>query len=56
MICLDLTEAMRDKLRTSAAAAGAVNLEILAGNAEAISLPDASVDVVTSNGVLEPGP
>ena len=52
VICLDLTDAMRDKLRTSAAAAGAVNLEILAGNAEAIPLPDASVDVVTSNGVL----
>jgi SAM-dependent methyltransferase len=52
VICLDLTEAMRDKLRTTAATAGAVNLEILAGNAEAIPLPDASVDVVTSNGVL----
>ena len=52
VICLDLTEAMRDKLRGNAAAAGAANLEVLAGNAEAIPLPDASVDVVTSNGVL----
>jgi arsenite methyltransferase len=52
VIGLDLTEAMRDKLRGNAAAAGAANLEVLAGNAEAIPLPDASVDVVTSNGVL----
>jgi SAM-dependent methyltransferase len=52
VICLDLTEAMRDKLRANAAAAGAANLEVLAGNAEAIPLPDGSVDVVTSNGVL----
>jgi SAM-dependent methyltransferase len=40
---------MRDKLRANA---GAVNLEVLAGNAEAIPLPDGSVDVVTSNGVI----
>jgi arsenite methyltransferase len=29
-----------------------VNVEVLEGNAEAIPLPDASVDVVTSNGML----
>jgi ubiquinone/menaquinone biosynthesis C-methylase UbiE len=52
VIGLDLTEAMRDKLRAIAAAAGAANLEVLAGNAEAIPLPEASVDVVSSNGVL----
>jgi arsenite methyltransferase len=52
VIGLDLTEAMRDKLRANAARAGAFNLEVLAGNAEAIPLPDASADVVTSNGVL----
>jgi len=52
VIGLDLTEAMRDKLRVIAAGAGAANLEVLAGNAEAIPLPNASVDVVTSNGVL----
>ncbi len=52
VIGLDLTEAMRDKLRANAAAAGVANLEVLAGNAEAIPLPDASVDVVSSNGVL----
>lgn len=52
VIGLDLTEAMRDKLRANAAAAGVVNLEVIAGNAEAIPLPDGSVDVVTTNGVL----
>lgn len=48
---LDITEAMRAKLSGIAARAGA-NIEILAGNTEAIPLPNASVDVVTSNGVL----
>ena len=52
VIGLDLTEAMRTKLRAIAAHAGAVNLEVMEGNAEAIPLPDASVDVVSSNGVL----
>lgn len=52
VIGLDLTEAMRDKLRANAVVAGASNLEVLAGNAEAIPLPDAAVDVVTTNGVL----
>jgi arsenite methyltransferase len=52
VIGLDLTEAMRDKLRANATTAGVRRLEVLAGNAEAIPLPDDSVDVVTSNGVL----
>ena len=52
VISLDLTAAMRDKLRANAAAAGVAHLEVLAGNAEALPLPQASVDVVTSNGVL----
>lgn len=49
---LDMTAPMRAKLRESAAAAGIANLEVLEGDAEAIPLADASVDVVTSNGVL----
>ena len=49
---LDLTEAMRAKLARNIAAAGAANIEIVAGNAEHIPLPDQSVDAVTSNGVL----
>ncbi len=52
VIGLDLTERMREKLRANAVEAGAANLEILEGNAESIPLPEASVDVVTSNGVL----
>ncbi len=52
VIALDLTPAMRDKLRANALLAGAANLTVVAGNAEAIPLPDQSVDVVTSNGVL----
>lgn len=49
---LDMTEEMRNKLRSNVAAAGITNLEILDGEAEAIPLPDASVDMVTTNGVL----
>lgn len=49
---LDMTEPMRAKLRATAAAAGVANLEVLEGDAEAIPLADASVDVVTTNGVL----
>ncbi|HEX2217464.1 MAG TPA: methyltransferase domain-containing protein [Gemmatimonadales bacterium] len=52
VIGLDMTAAMREKLRANATAIGAGNLDVLEGNAEAIPLPDASVDVVTSNGVL----
>jgi SAM-dependent methyltransferase len=49
---LDLTRAMLDKLRRNIAAMGATNVEPIEGNAEEIPLPDACVDVVTSNGVL----
>jgi SAM-dependent methyltransferase/TusA-related sulfurtransferase len=52
VICLDLTTAMLEKLQASVATAGVSNVRALAGNAEHIPLPDASVDVVTSNGVL----
>jgi arsenite methyltransferase len=49
---LDMTEAMRAKLRANAARMGAANVEVLEGEAEDIPLADESVDVVTSNGVL----
>lgn len=52
VIGLDMTEAMRYKLRENAARAGAANVEVLSGDAESIPLCDASVDVVTTNGVL----
>ena len=49
---LDMTPAMVKKLRAVAAALPAPNLEVVEANAESIPLPDASVDVVTSNGML----
>jgi len=52
VLALDMTDAMRTKLRANALAAGVTNIEILDGNAEEIPLPNACVDVVTSNGVL----
>lgn len=52
VIALDMTPAMLAKLRGNAAQAGAANVEVVEGNAEDIPLPDASVDVCTSNGVL----
>ncbi|HEX6132738.1 MAG TPA: methyltransferase domain-containing protein [Longimicrobiales bacterium] len=52
VVALDMTDAMRAKLQANAALAGARNVLVLDGNAESIPLPDESVDVVTSNGVL----
>jgi arsenite methyltransferase len=52
VIGLDMTAAMRRKCATNAAAIGLSNVEVLDGNAESIPLPDACVDVVTSNGVI----
>lgn len=52
VLALDMTPAMLSKLERTAAAAGAANVHLIEGNAEAIPLADASVDVVTSNGVL----
>ena len=49
---LDMTPAMLDKLRRNIAAMGARNVEPVEGNAEEMTLPSASIDVVTSNGVL----
>lgn len=52
VIGLDLTDAMRRKLERTARALGLTTIAVLEGNAEAIPLPDAAVDVVTSNGVI----
>jgi ubiquinone/menaquinone biosynthesis C-methylase UbiE len=49
---LDMTAAMREKLRTNASIAKASNVHVLDGHAESIPLPDACVDVLTTNGVL----
>jgi arsenite methyltransferase len=49
---LDMTAPMREKLQAAAASAGVTTLQTIEGDAESIPLPDASVDVVTTNGVL----
>jgi SAM-dependent methyltransferase len=52
VFALDMTQAMLAKLRANAVQADVKNVEVVEGNAEGIPLPDTSVDVVTSNGVL----
>jgi len=49
---LDMTEEMLDLAQANASAAGAQNVEFLRGQIEAIPLPDASVDVIISNCVI----
>jgi SAM-dependent methyltransferase len=49
---LDMTEAMREKAVANARSAALSNVEVIAGNAEHLPLPDQTVDVVTSNGVI----
>lgn len=49
---LDMTPAMIAKLRATIAQEGIRNVEVIEGSAEEIPLPNNSVDVVTSNGVL----
>ena len=49
---LDMTRPMLDKLSRNIELMGAHHVHALEGNAEQIPMPDASVDVVTSNGVL----
>jgi len=49
---LDFTLAMIEKARSNIDRMNAKNVRILEGNATSVPLPDASVDVVTSNGVL----
>lgn len=52
VFALDMTPAMSAKLRSLLSRLGIANVEVLEGSAEAIPLPDVSVDVVTSNGML----
>ncbi|HEY6567307.1 MAG TPA: arsenite methyltransferase [Actinomycetota bacterium] len=49
---LDMTDEMLDLARANAAKAGATNVEFLKGYIEDIPLPDASVDVIISNCVI----
>jgi arsenite methyltransferase len=52
VIGLDMTPEMVDRSRRNTASAGLANVEIRQGRIEEIPLPDTSVDVVVSNGVL----
>jgi arsenite methyltransferase len=49
---VDMTEEMLTLARANAARAGAANVEFLQGQIEAVPLPDAAVDVVISNCVI----
>ena len=49
---VDMTEEMLELARSNAAKAGATNVEFLGGTIEQIPLPDAAVDVVISNCVI----
>jgi arsenite methyltransferase len=49
---LDMTDEMLELARRNAAEAGATNVEFLKGDIENIPLPDASVDVIISNCVV----
>jgi arsenite methyltransferase len=49
---LDMTSEMLELARRNASEAGATNVEFLEGNIERIPLPDASVDVIISNCVV----
>jgi ubiquinone/menaquinone biosynthesis C-methylase UbiE len=49
---LDMTDEMLELARTSQFKAGVMNAEFLKGHIEAIPLPDASVDVIISNCVI----
>jgi arsenite methyltransferase len=51
-IGLDMTDEMLDLARANAAQAGVTNVEFVKGYIEEIPLPDASVDVIVSNCVL----
>jgi ubiquinone/menaquinone biosynthesis C-methylase UbiE len=49
---IEMTPAMLSVARKAAATAGLTNLAFEEGRVESLSLPDASVDVVISNGVI----
>ena len=55
-IGLDMTDEMLALARRNAAEAGVANVEFLQGEIEAIPLPDASVDVIISNCVINLSP
>lgn len=53
---LDMTDEMLELARANKAKAGAANVEFLKGTIESIPLPDATIDVVISNCVINLSP
>jgi len=53
VVGIDMTPAMVAKARENARAMGVANVEIVEGQVEELPLPDRSVDVVISNGVID---
>jgi ubiquinone/menaquinone biosynthesis C-methylase UbiE len=51
-IGVDMTDAMVERTRKSAEAAGLPQVEVRKGDATALPVADQSIDVVSSNGVL----
>ena len=51
-IGIDMTPDMRDRARSAATALALRHVEVIEGDATSLPLPDASIDVVISNGVL----
>jgi arsenite methyltransferase len=49
---VDMTPEMREKARTNAELVGLANVKFVDGLAERVPLPDGSIDVVISNGVI----
>jgi len=56
VVSVDMTPEMLEAARAAAAEAGATNIEFHLGYIEDIPLPDASADVVISNGVINLAP
>jgi SAM-dependent methyltransferase len=56
VIGVDMTPAMLEKARANAALVGLGNVEFRQGLADALPVPDACADVVTSNGVINLSP
>ena len=53
VVGIDMTREMLDKARRAAGEMGADNVEFVEGEAEQLPFPDASFDVVISNGVID---
>jgi len=56
VLSIDMTPEMLDEARAAASAVGATNIDFHLGYIENIPLPDASADVIISNGVINLAP